>query len=355
MLKIILVHTFLLILSSLIEIACIQLPVVIDTDLGPDIDDAFAIAYVLAHKELFDLKLITSCQQNTTRHMMIVAKLLTELDRNEIPLGIGLETPYDPNETSGAGYLFDWAQDFQLESYKGKVFYDGLSILKETVRNASIENPILILGIGRLTNIEQILNDEPDLSEKMKLFIMGTSVYKGNHGLEKIAEYNIFMNITAAQTVFNTKFPLLDMFVTPLDTSSYIQILNDNYNTLKEGTNNCNSIKTLLQSYEIWYNNGGFKNLKWARIPFHPNNSSSPMFDVQAAISLKYYVKSFLDNPFVIYEHIPIGIDDNAFTYFSSIIEYPKKFISTRFVNDAIDENVDKMSREIVQSLLDLC
>ena len=355
MLKIFLFLTLILIQSFLIEIASSLLPVVIDTDLGPDIDDAFAIAYVLAHKELFDVKLITSCQQNTTRHIMIVAKLLTELDRNEIPLGIGLETPYDPIETSGAGYLFDWAQDFPLESYKGKVFHDGLSILKAIIRNASIENPILLLGIGPLTNIEQILIDEPQLSEKMKLFIMGTSVYKGNHGLEKIAEYNIFMNITAAQTVFNTKFPLLDMFVTPLDTSSYVQIFNDNYLALKEGLNNCSAIKTLLHSYESWYNNGGFKNLKWARIPFHPNNSSSPMFDVQAAISLKYYVKSYLDNPFVIYEHIPIGIDNNAFTYLSSLVKYPKKFVSTKFINDEIDENVDKMAKEIIRSLFNLC
>ena len=172
-----------------------KIPVIIDTDFGNDIDDAFAIAYILSQNEIFDIKLIITCQHNTTGISILVAKLLTELGRNDIPIAVGIETPYDKNLISGVGPLFNWAENFTVNDYKGKIYANGIEMLRETIRNASREHPIYLIGMGPLTNIANILIREPILSNKFKLFIVGSSIYSGFCGKEKIAEYNINMNI----------------------------------------------------------------------------------------------------------------------------------------------------------------
>ena len=64
-------------------------PVIIDTDIGSDIDDSFAIALALQSSELLDVQLIVTCTDDTTARAKIAAKLLTIAGRDSVPIGIG--------------------------------------------------------------------------------------------------------------------------------------------------------------------------------------------------------------------------------------------------------------------------
>jgi inosine-uridine nucleoside N-ribohydrolase len=74
-----------------------KVPVILDTDIGSDIDDAWALAMMLRSPEL-DVKLVTSCTSDTTARARIIAKMLALAGR-DVPVGIGVpmvhqEMPY---------------------------------------------------------------------------------------------------------------------------------------------------------------------------------------------------------------------------------------------------------------------
>lgn len=64
------------------------IPIVLDTDIGFDVDDVWALAFLLRCPE-FDVKLITTCTGDTRYRAALVAKLLQIAGRTDIPIGIG--------------------------------------------------------------------------------------------------------------------------------------------------------------------------------------------------------------------------------------------------------------------------
>lgn len=66
-----------------------RIPVILDTDIGGDIDDTWALAMLLNSPEL-DLKLVVTDTGNTTYRAKVAAKLLEVAGRTDVPIGIGL-------------------------------------------------------------------------------------------------------------------------------------------------------------------------------------------------------------------------------------------------------------------------
>src|SRR5436190_20464426 len=63
-------------------------PVILDTDVGSDIDDAFALALALASPEL-DLRGVTTVGQDAETRAWMVCRLLTAVGRREVPVAWG--------------------------------------------------------------------------------------------------------------------------------------------------------------------------------------------------------------------------------------------------------------------------
>src|SRR3974390_2614079 len=64
--------------------------VIIDTDIGDDVDDAYAVGLALQSPELKILG-ITTAWGNTTLRARLVLRLLEETGRQEIPVAVGIE------------------------------------------------------------------------------------------------------------------------------------------------------------------------------------------------------------------------------------------------------------------------
>ena len=64
-------------------------PVILDTDIGDDIDDTWALALALKSPEL-DMKLVVTDYGNTEHRAKIVARVLEVAGRTDIPIGIGI-------------------------------------------------------------------------------------------------------------------------------------------------------------------------------------------------------------------------------------------------------------------------
>ena len=64
------------------------IPVILDTDIGDDIDDTWALTMLLK-SPLLDLKLVTTTRGKAEYRGKLVAKILTAAGRTDVPVGLG--------------------------------------------------------------------------------------------------------------------------------------------------------------------------------------------------------------------------------------------------------------------------
>src|SRR5579859_6623000 len=65
-----------------------KIPILLDTDIGTDIDDAFAVALILRSPEL-DLLGVTTVSGDTQARARLAAKMLWEAGRRAVPVAAG--------------------------------------------------------------------------------------------------------------------------------------------------------------------------------------------------------------------------------------------------------------------------
>ena len=75
------------------------IPVILDTDIGDDIDDTWALVMLLGMPQM-DLKLVVTDYGNTPERTRLVAKILQRLGRTDVPIGTGIKTANDPDRKS---------------------------------------------------------------------------------------------------------------------------------------------------------------------------------------------------------------------------------------------------------------
>ena len=76
--------------------------IIFDTDIGDDIDDAWALGFILAHKQ-FDLLGVTAAYGNTPARARIALKMLHLTGRDDVPVSVG-------RQTSGFQPQYTWAK-----------------------------------------------------------------------------------------------------------------------------------------------------------------------------------------------------------------------------------------------------
>ena len=95
------------------------IPVILATDIGDDIDDTWALGFLLRCPEL-DLKLVIGEYGKTEYRAKLLAKFLQTVGRPDIALGLG--TVADP---PGEGAQAGWIRNCDLDRYPGQVHHDG--------------------------------------------------------------------------------------------------------------------------------------------------------------------------------------------------------------------------------------
>ena len=105
------------------------IPTILDTDIGHDVDDVWALAFLLRCPEL-DVKLITTTTGDTVYRASLVAKMLTLMGCTHIPIGIVI--PLDDNPHTHD----EWLGDFSLADYPGPVIQYGVGSICDTILSA---------------------------------------------------------------------------------------------------------------------------------------------------------------------------------------------------------------------------
>ncbi|WP_295908184.1 nucleoside hydrolase [uncultured Xanthomonas sp.] len=183
--------------------------VVVSTDVGDDIDDAFALALLLRSPELQVLG-IASAWGDTGLRAQLLQRLLQQAGRNDIPLAIGERTdstiPFSQARWAAKGTLPRKAPD-------------AAQFILDQARRHPGEVTLLVLG--PLTDAARAQQRDPaGFAQLKQVVLMGGSVRVG-YGKSRYrppsppaAEYNIAADIPAAQRVFGAGVPIVML---PLD------------------------------------------------------------------------------------------------------------------------------------------
>jgi inosine-uridine nucleoside N-ribohydrolase len=166
---------------------------VIDTDIGSDVDDALAIAFALLRPEL-DVLGITTVYGPVAQRTAIVAKLLKTLHRDDVPFATGSSRPLvgEPNPLVVANHYPVVRPGEALPPPT----HSGAQDLFRTVIEAH-PGEVWLATIGPMTNAALLIRDHPDVASKLKGIIC-----MGAEPTRSFADFNIRMDPEAADIVF---------------------------------------------------------------------------------------------------------------------------------------------------------
>lgn len=263
-------------------------PVIIDTDIGIDIDDTWALGYVLKCPEL-EVKLITSTNHNTELKAKIIAKFLENVGRADIPIGVGID------KKGPKGPFRKWVGNYNLSEYAGEIYEDGISAMISMITESS--QKVSIIGLGPLTNIAQALKEDSSLVNNSRFIGMQGGIRTFYEDLPNLkTEYNIVQDITAARMVFGSDW---EKAITPLDTCGLVRLSGAHFEEISESSDRI--CLEVMEHTKIWAEKRGVyeKMLE--------EKSTSTLYDT-VAIYLAY------SEAFLIMEELSILITDDGQT-----------------------------------------
>ncbi len=261
-----------------------MIPAIIDTDIGSDIDDTWALAMALRCPEL-DVQLVSTASGDTAGRARIAGRLLTVAGRSDIPLAAG--APGDdialPQRDFGNGYA--------LVEHGGGFRHDGARAIVDAVMSNA--EPVTIIALGPLTNLADALSIEPSIANRARVVAMLGSLrvgYRGGPG--PVAEYNVAADVDACRLVLAAPWSIT---ATPLDTCGSTRLLGERYAAL--WTKPDPLLDAVRDNYRLWLESADRLDLLDVR--------SSTLFDT-VAIYLAY------DESLVEIEDVRITIDDEG-------------------------------------------
>lgn len=176
------------------------LPLILDTDIGDDIDDALALAVILNSPEL-DLRGVTTVFRNAPRRVVLTRELLKTYQREEVPVFAGCSKPLLQNFEARLGSQFEILKETALETPTPHAI-DFLISESGADKDEAPETPLTIGPIGPLTNVALALAREPQMVSSSRLVLMG-GMWNCDSPDYK-AEWNIACDPEAAAMVFNS-------------------------------------------------------------------------------------------------------------------------------------------------------
>ena len=268
-------------------------PVILDADIGTDIDDTWALAQLLRSPEL-DLKLVLTATGDTRYRAALAAKFLEAAGRSDVPVGIGQDqSPMGEDRRN----LAPWIAGYDLAKYPGKVHADGVSALIDLVMQSP--EPVTIIAIGPVPNLALALQREPRIAAKCRLVGMHGSFDVGYGGSAvPAAEYNVKDNPAALRAVLSA--PWRDILLTPLDTCGTVQLTGENYHAIWSATADP-MLRAVIESYCIFA-----PRVTWMKCDFFATRSTT-LFDCVAV----YLATS---EALVEVETVSFAVTDDGFT-----------------------------------------
>jgi purine nucleosidase len=200
--------------ASAVAAPTMRVPILFDTDIGTDIDDAYALA-VIVHRPELELLGVTTVSSDAMERARLAAKFLAVAGGrwSRVPVYAGLSTPAQNMRQ------VEWARGFSSPALHAS---GALEFMRKEINKRP--GKVTIIAVGELTNIAALLESEPGIARKIKaISLMGGAIHRGYAaGSKPEPEWNIKSNAKAARVVFGAGVPLL---VAPLDSTADLKLM----------------------------------------------------------------------------------------------------------------------------------
>ena len=169
-----------------------KLNVILDTDIGNECDDQFAMSYLLKYQDKFDINAITIAPYEHKKFNKTIKE--NQLNSYDEVLKIAKLMNVNLN-----GKVFKGSEGFILQGYNET--NDAVNKIIEIALN---NNKTYILAIGAITNIALAIKKEPKIIDKIEVVWLGGHSFLQNNN----NEFNFKQDIQAVKTVLNSKVKL---------------------------------------------------------------------------------------------------------------------------------------------------
>jgi purine nucleosidase len=198
-----------------------KVPIILDCDIGTDIDDAFALALAVLSPEL-ELRGVTTVSGDTMARGKMCCRLLVAADRKDVPVAAGaVDKPPQPLRGSQAQYALH-----PLTVYGGAKMLkqDAVELMYQKLK--ADPGKITLVAVGPMTNIARLLTEHPDCKPWIKrIVITGGSLRIGyNEKPPAVVDFNLGADPKASQVLFSAGVPLT---VAPLDATAMLKLDRD--------------------------------------------------------------------------------------------------------------------------------
>lgn len=165
-------------------------PVVLDTDIGGDPDDAIALA--AAARSVPELSLVltndeTGGASGEGQRARLARELLDRLGRTDVPVVSG-------HSVGGTRYF---CAEQLIPAEVARQSKDVVGAVREILDHTA--GLVRWVGMGAMSNVARVLTEIPEIGERLRLTQMGGAL---NYRTPSRAEHNIRMDVSAARSVF---------------------------------------------------------------------------------------------------------------------------------------------------------
>jgi inosine-uridine nucleoside N-ribohydrolase len=234
--------------------------VLLDTDIGSDIDDAVALAWLLANPdcELLGITTVTGEAQNRAR----LASVLCRAAGRRIPIFPGAEVPLligqKQKQAPQAAALVRWPHDDTFPEGK------AVDFLQQTIRAHPGE--VMLLTIGPLTNIALLFALDPAIPGLLKGIVMMCGVFSNRAAGFGPLEWNAMLDPHATAMVYHHAVAVHRSI--GLDVTSQVSLEPDEVRRRFQAP----LLRPVLDFSEVWFRHSG-------KMIFHDPLAAVSLFD----------------------------------------------------------------------------
>jgi purine nucleosidase len=247
--------------------------IILDTDIGSDIDDAICLAYLLANPKCQLMGITTVTGEGEKRAQM--ASALCHIAGKEIPIFIGAEEPLlvDQRQPHApqASALLDWSRDIGFP--RG----EAITFLIETIRDHPGE--ITLLTIGPLTNIALLFKTDPEIPSLLKGLVMMAGVFENPR-----LEWNAMLDPHASAIAYRSQVAVHRSI--GLDVTRQVKLPANEVRQRFQAP----LLRPVLDFAEVWFQERD-------EIVFHDPLAAATIFDGNICGFMRGQVQIELDNP----------------------------------------------------------
>jgi purine nucleosidase len=204
-------------------------PVLLDTDIGTDVDDLLALALLVGAPEV-QLIGVTTVYGDTVLRARMTRLVLDQMECKDVPIGIGARETLTGRPVWWAGH------EGQGIPGLDRVQIDEGATAADLLHRAATEHRghLELFAIGPLTNVAEALSADDSFATSLRhLYIMG-----GAFWMEQ-AEHNIKCDPEAADIVFRSGIP---MTICGLDVTQRVRLREADMSQIREAAGGIGSV-----------------------------------------------------------------------------------------------------------------